>query len=121
MPDDGMRALGREHRTARHVSPVCSTQDDEAEEGQGARVTYRDDIGQAHQRIAQLEEELAGERAKHAASLPRARSRRGPLGCIVPDGFRDGSAGLTILVEGELGHGGVFDATQVLVRFEHDF
>ncbi len=165
-------------------------------------MTYRDDIGQAHQRIAHLEEELAGERAKHEA--PRARARRGPLlvallavviaggaagawlftrepprplliapvdalvreparyegkrmrtqgelvagttvksgdpcemsfmleraglrmpvrlrGCVVPDGFREASAGLSILVEGELSHDGAFDATQVLVRFRYDF
>ena len=167
-------------------------------------MTYRDEIGQAHQRIAQLEEELADEREKHAAPLPKARSRRRALlvsllavaiagggagawlltrepsrplliapvdalvreparyegkrmraqgelvtgttvkrgdpcemsfvleraglrmpvrlrGCLVPDGFREGSAGLSIIVEGELSHEGAFDATQVLVRFSYDF
>lgn len=47
-------------------------------------MSYRDDLGQAHDRIKQLEDELREERAKNAYSTPlQGAPKEGPKGLVV--------------------------------------
>ncbi len=79
-------------------------------------MTYRDELGQAHQRIEQLQRELEDERARHAAPPPPNRRHH----CLLPETFRD-ATGILITAEGSLSDHGVFEASQIIVPWPDMF